>query len=52
MDITIKKARLKDIDECLNCIKNSLLWNAYFANNPNPNMMKEAIKRIIKMIYV
>lgn len=45
MDIAIKKARVKDVDECLNCIKNSSLWDAYFANNRNPNMMKEAIKR-------
>ncbi len=45
MEFKIKIARIKDTVDCVNCIKGSLLWNAYFKNNSNPDLIKEAIKR-------
>jgi len=49
MLVNIKRARKKDATDCLKCIKGSLLWDAYFKDNSNPDLMKEAIER--KEIY-
>ena len=50
MEINIKKARIKDALDCMNCVKKSLLWDAYFKDKPDPSSIKEAIRR--KEIYV
>ncbi len=50
MKVIIKKARIRDAKDCLECIKQSLLWDAYYKDNQSIDLIKEAIKR--KEIYI
>ena len=51
MNVQIRIARKNEIDDCLNCIKHSDLWNAYFKSNQNAEkVIKNRIKS--KQIYV
>lgn len=50
MDISIKKARLKDASPCLECVKHSALWDAYYKNSSVLDSITDAIRR--KEVYV
>ena len=50
MKILIKKAKIKNAADCLECIKHSLLWDAYYKKSSALDLIIEAIKR--KEIYV
>lgn len=50
MKIKIKQARIKDATGCLQCVKHSLLWDAYYKNSSALDLITDAIRR--KEIYV
>ncbi len=50
MKVLIKKAKIKDAESCLDCIKHSLLWNAYYKDSSALDLVIDAIRR--KEIYV
>lgn len=50
MIVSIKKARIKDAASCLECVKHSLLWDAYYKDSSSLDSLIKAIRR--KEIYV
>lgn len=51
METKIQIAKKGQVRDCLACVKNSDLWNAYFKNNP---AKETALEEIItkKQVYV
>lgn len=50
MEILIKKARIKDAESCLDCVRYSLIWDAYYKDVSVLDLIVDAIKR--KEIYI
>lgn len=43
--MNIRKANVEDASDCLHCIENSLLWDAYFKDDPTPKKIEEEIRK-------
>lgn len=50
MNIQIKLAKKSEAGECLDCVRDSLLWDAYFEEDSSLEMTTELIEK--KQIYI
>lgn len=41
----LRKAKPEEAIDCLECVKYSLLWDAYFADDPTPSLVEEEIRQ-------
>ncbi len=41
----IRKAKVEDAPQCLECVKNSQLWDAYFKDDPTTEKIEEEIRK-------